>query len=176
MMRHSLAWNHDGQGRCVCGWRNFLKEVKSQDAHLSLLSVSSGSKKIYWQPRWRTRWLFIEFAGDVELREPRRGNLGAGLWKSVGGWGQAQPARSPEQGHAEALPACPVSLPSCSSASSTSASSCITQVKQDHLGRFRIRVIINSAAVNSTLWITVFSGYMPRSGTAGPYGNSIFSF
>ena len=103
MMCHSLAWNHDGQGRCVCGWRNFLKEVKSQDVHLSLPSVSSGSKNIYWQPRWRPRWLFIKFVGDMELREPRRGNLGAGLWKSVGGWGQAQPARSPEQGHAEAL-------------------------------------------------------------------------
>ena len=86
-MCHSLAWNHDGQGRCVCGWRNFLKEVKSQDVHLSLPSVSSGSKNIYWQPRWRPRWLFIKFVGDMELREPRRGNLGAGLWKSVGGWG-----------------------------------------------------------------------------------------
>ena len=45
-------------------------------------SVSSGSKKIYWGPWRRPRWLFIEFAGDMELREPRYGNLGAGLWKS----------------------------------------------------------------------------------------------
>ena len=38
----------------------------------------------------------------------------------------------------------------------------------------------NSAAVNIGVhvffWIRVLSGYMPRSGIAGSYGNSIFSF
>ena len=40
--------------------------------------------------------------------------------------------------------------------------------------------IVNCAAVNIgrhvSFWIRVFSGYMPRSGIAGSYGNSIFSF
>ena len=30
--------------------------------------------------------------------------------------------------------------------------------------------------VHVSLWIVVFSGYMPRSGIVGSYGNSIFSF
>ena len=30
--------------------------------------------------------------------------------------------------------------------------------------------------VHDSFWIMVFSGYMPRSGIAGSYGNSIFSF
>ena len=38
---------------------------------------------------------------------------------------------------------------------------------------------VNSAAVNTgvhvSFWITVFSGYMPSSGTAGSYGSLIFS-
>ena len=42
-----------------------------------------------------------------------------------------------------------------------------------HLGCFRALAIVNSAAVNIgvnvSLWITVFSEYMPRSGIAGPY-------
>ena len=39
---------------------------------------------------------------------------------------------------------------------------------------------VNSAAMNIgvhvSFWIMVFSGYMPRSGIAGSYGSSIFSF
>ena len=49
-----------------------------------------------------------------------------------------------------------------------------------HLGCFRILAIVNSAAVNIGVHvyfrIMVFSGYMPRSGIAGSYGSSIFSF
>ena len=47
-------------------------------------------------------------------------------------------------------------------------------------GCFHVLVLINSASVN--IWVrvsfrvTVFSGYMPRSGIAGSYGKSIFSF
>ena len=41
-------------------------------------------------------------------------------------------------------------------------------------------VIVNSAAINLGVHISfsmkVFSGYMPRSGIAGSYGSSIFSF
>ena len=49
-----------------------------------------------------------------------------------------------------------------------------------HLGCFHVLAIVNSAAmnigVNVSFWIMVFSGYIPRSGIAGSYGNSIFSF
>ena len=49
-----------------------------------------------------------------------------------------------------------------------------------HLGCFHVLAIVNSAAVNVgvrvSFWIIVLSGYMPRSGIAGSYGNSIFSF
>ena len=50
-----------------------------------------------------------------------------------------------------------------------------------HLGCFHVLAIVNSAAVNIGVrvylfWIIVLSGYMPRSGIAGSYGNSIFSF
>ena len=49
-----------------------------------------------------------------------------------------------------------------------------------HLGCFHVLAIVNSAAVNIgvhvSFWITVLSGYMPRSGIAGSYNNSIFSF
>ena len=49
-----------------------------------------------------------------------------------------------------------------------------------HLGCFHVLAIVNSAAVNTGVHVSsrimVFSGYMPRSGIAGLYGNSIFSF
>ena len=49
-----------------------------------------------------------------------------------------------------------------------------------HLGCFHDLAIVNSAALNTgvhvSFWIMVFSGYMPSSGIAGSYGNSIFSF
>ena len=47
-----------------------------------------------------------------------------------------------------------------------------------HLGCFL--AIVNSAAMNIGMhylfWIIVLSGYMPRSGIAGSYDNSMFSF
>ena len=47
-----------------------------------------------------------------------------------------------------------------------------------HLGCFHVLAIVNSAAVNTgvhvSLQILVLSGYMPRSGIAGSYGNSSF--
>ena len=49
-----------------------------------------------------------------------------------------------------------------------------------HLGCFHILAIVNSTAMNIgvhvSFWIMVFSRYMPRSGIAGSYGSSIFSF
>ena len=49
-----------------------------------------------------------------------------------------------------------------------------------HLGCFHVLTIVNSAAVNVGVHVSFrtmfFSGYMPRSGIAGSYGNSIFSF
>ena len=49
-----------------------------------------------------------------------------------------------------------------------------------HLSCFHDLTIVNSAAMNIgvhvSFWIMVFSGYMPRSGIAGSYGSSIFSF
>ena len=49
-----------------------------------------------------------------------------------------------------------------------------------HLGCFHVLAIVNSAAMNIgvrvSFWIMVSSGYMPRSGIPGSYGNSIFSF
>ena len=49
-----------------------------------------------------------------------------------------------------------------------------------YLDCFHFLVIVNSAAVDRgvhvPLWIVVLSGYMPSSGIAGWYGNSIFPF
>ena len=49
-----------------------------------------------------------------------------------------------------------------------------------HLGCFHVLAIVNSAAMNIgghiNFQIMIFSRYMPKSGIAGSYGNSIFSF
>ena len=49
-----------------------------------------------------------------------------------------------------------------------------------HLGCFHVLAIVNSAAMNNgmhvSLSILVSSGYMPRSGIAGSYGGFITSF
>ena len=49
-----------------------------------------------------------------------------------------------------------------------------------HLGYFHILAIVNSAAMNIGVYVSVrimvFSGYMPRSEVVGSYSSSIFSF
>ena len=49
-----------------------------------------------------------------------------------------------------------------------------------HLGCLHVMAIVNSATMNTgvhvSFQIIVFSGYIPRSGIAGSYGNFIFSF
>ena len=49
-----------------------------------------------------------------------------------------------------------------------------------HLGYFHVLAIVNSAAVNHGIHVSlsnlVSSGYMPRSGIAGSYGGFIPSF
>ena len=50
----------------------------------------------------------------------------------------------------------------------------------ENLGCFHILAIVNSATVNAGVQVSfqvmVFSGYIPRSGIAGSYGSSNFSF
>ena len=49
-----------------------------------------------------------------------------------------------------------------------------------HLGCFHVLAIVNSATANTGIHVSFrnmfFSGYVPRSGIAGSYGSSIFSF
>ena len=49
-----------------------------------------------------------------------------------------------------------------------------------HLGCSHVLAIVNRAPMNivvhDSFWIMVFSGYMPSSGIAQPYGSFIFSF
>ena len=49
-----------------------------------------------------------------------------------------------------------------------------------HLGRLHVLAVVNSAAVSFAVPVSLgamfFSGYMPRSETAGAEGSSIFSF
>ena len=49
-----------------------------------------------------------------------------------------------------------------------------------HLGCFHVLAIVNRTAMNIEVHVCFrtmfFSGYMPRSGIAGSYGSSIFSF
>ena len=49
-----------------------------------------------------------------------------------------------------------------------------------HLGYFHVLAIVNSAAMNNRIYVSlsvlVSSGYMPRSGIAGSYGGFIPSF
>ena len=49
-----------------------------------------------------------------------------------------------------------------------------------HLGYFLVLAIVNSAAGNIWVYVSfsgkVLSRYMPKSGVAGSYGSSIFSF
>ena len=45
-----------------------------------------------------------------------------------------------------------------------------------HLGCFHVPAIVNSAEMNMSFSILVFSGYMPRSGLTGSYSDFIPSF
>ena len=49
-----------------------------------------------------------------------------------------------------------------------------------HLGCFRVMAIVDSASVNirvrASFWVMIFSKHMPKSGIAGSYGSSVFSF
>ena len=49
-----------------------------------------------------------------------------------------------------------------------------------HLGCFHVLAIANSGAMNMQVHVSLLrkdlSGYMPKSGTAGSYGNSVYRF
>ena len=49
-----------------------------------------------------------------------------------------------------------------------------------HLGCFHVLAVVNSVAVNMQVHVSflrkVLSGYMPKSGIAGSYGSSVYSF
>ena len=49
-----------------------------------------------------------------------------------------------------------------------------------HLGCFHVLALVNSAAINMRVHVSfsrkVVSGYMPKSGIAGSYGSSMYSF
>ena len=49
-----------------------------------------------------------------------------------------------------------------------------------HLGYFHVLAIVNSAAMNMQVHVSllsrVLSGYMPKSGIAGSYGSSMYRF
>ena len=51
-----------------------------------------------------------------------------------------------------------------------------------HLGYFHVLAIVNNAAMNPGMHVFfgirvfIFSGYIPKSGIAGSYGSSRFSF
>ena len=66
------------------------------------------------------------------------------------------------------------SIPSCI----YTTSSLYIHLLMGHLGCFHVLAIVNSAAVNTELYLfkLVFPEYMPSSVIAGSYGTSIFSF
>ena len=57
-----------------------------------------------------------------------------------------------------------------------------SSLSNGYLDFFRVLVIVNNAAMNIGVHVSfqirffIFPGYMPKSGLAGSYGNSIFSF
>ena len=58
---------------------------------------------------------------------------------------------------------------------------CISSSVEGHLGSFQLLTIINKAAMNivehvSLLHVGAFSGYMPRSSTAGSSGSTMSNF
>jgi hypothetical protein len=59
---------------------------------------------------------------------------------------------------------------------------CVCSSVDEHLGWFDSLAIVNSAAINTGVQISLlhadlrYFGYMPEGGIAGSYGSSIFSF